>query len=603
MIILQLRQANQPATVVKVPGDVATVGRTQGSDVVVNQPYVSKRHLRVLKGVVLVDQGSSNGTFVDGQKVSEPLLYTGGEIRLGDGDVFLTVRLDEPESAGDDDRTASDSGEQAPADDGEALRQLELARAENEQLTQQMAEILRRMGEMEALRAAPAVDTGREALLHSELSARGAVLDQLRAELELARRELAGKAELALGLSSLRQELEAVRSEAAHQAERAALELETVRAEAAAQAEQAAQELEAARAEAAAQAERAARELETARAEAAAQGLDSARGTAQALEQAQSEVRELRAALEQAQREAREQAQRAATAPRAEARPAAPPSAAAELFLKLQTENSSLKRRVAELESRAPAQAGHAPAPEAGPAKLLQELVELRAQNAALRAQALGSAARPQPVPAAAPPSTAASSNVRELLARLAQDDVEGQEPLLEGSAEEFLTVEQFRLVRHVERIVTRLAGDFIQLYHANTMLPDVDGNMRELVARVADPSADPDARRELLEYFSQLSRWLVASLGAHRKAAAAFAEKLKSDLSEGALTAQTPIPALKRISGQGEAELWRRVGLYLRELTPDMVEDRLEKLARDAALELFGEHGAQGEASAAQPD
>src|SRR6185436_17228253 len=116
-----------------------------------------------------------------------------------------------------------------------------------------------------------------------------------------------------------------------------------------------------------------------------------------------------------------------------------------------------------------------------------------------------------------------------------------------EASSEEFLVVEQFRLVRHVERIVTRLAGDFIQLYHANTMLPDVGGNLRELVARAVDSTGDTDARRELLEYFTQLSRWLVASLGAHRKAATRFAESLKTDLSESALVANAPIPALTR--------------------------------------------------------
>jgi hypothetical protein len=447
VIKLQVRQAQQPKLEIVVEGNSATIGRTAGCDVVVNQPYVSKRHLRIYKGVVVIDLGSSNGSFIDGQRISEPTLLDGRELRLGDGDAYISVAADDADGP----RTAP-SPSHATAELEQWRVKCASLEAENRRLAQEAAV-------KPASNVAPA------------------------------------------------------RNESAEQVERL-----------------------------------------------------------------EREVRALR--------------ERLAAAENSTPRPA---GASGELLIKLQTENSGLKRRLTELEGRTPPMATPVPS-ESSPAKLLQEIVELRAGNAALRAQlanAVGS--RPVPVPAVAPASfvaNARASNVRALLAELAAQDVDGRAALLDASPEEFVVLEQFRLMRHVERIVTRLAGDFIQLYHANTMLPDVGGNLRELIARVVDPSNPAEARRELLAYSTELTRWLVAALGAHRRAAARFAERLKADLSESALTANAPIPAFKRLAGQGEAELWRRTGVYLRELTPDMLEDRLEKLAREAAVELLGERG-----------
>jgi hypothetical protein len=405
--------------------------------------------------------GSSNGTFLDGKRIKEAVLYTGGELRIGDGDVYMSVRVDEPEAR-------LESATLIALPDGEAARrelerERDAARAELEQLTKSLEESRNRIVELEAERTSAPRDVGpSEAQLEAQA----------------------------------------------------------------------------------------------------------------ALERANAELKELRAQV------AALQAQ--------ESKPAVPLSPAAELFLKLQSENSTLKRRLAEVQGKPGAGApSSVPSTDGVQAKLLAEIVELRAQNAGLRAQ--GGA-----------PSPRSSSSVRGLFTRLAKDDVDRQSPLLSGPFEDFLVIEQFRLVRNVERIVTRVAGDAIELFDAKTMLPSLHGsqgkgivNLRQLISRLAESNEDPDARAELLQYCAQLSRWLVAALGAERKAATAFAIKLKLDLGEEALTSRAAIPALKRLSGQGEAELWRRASTYLRELTPDMIQDRLEKLARAAALELVGEEGA----------
>ena len=493
VITLLVRQADQPALEILVEGNIARVGRAPGSELHLPQSYVSKQHLRVLKGIVIVDLGSSNGTYLDGKRIKEPVLYTGGELRIGDGDVFLSVRLDDAVE-----QVTAPEKPAALAVDPEAEQNLHALQDDLARLEGELRESGRRVLELEAERAAQVEPSGSHA---SELEALAA-LESARVELGEQRAQVAGLEEKVAGYEG---------QVAAFEAQVASL-------------------------------------------------------------QAQAAALQAQLSALQAQ----------------PARPAGPVSPAAELFLRLQSENSALKRKLADLESRSAGTGSAAPAaPEGVSAKLLAEIVELRAQNAALRAQGGSVRAVPaQPVKLAAP-----TSNVRALFARLAREDVDRQAPLLEAASDEFLVVEQFRLVRHVERIVTRMAGDFIQLYNANTMLPDLEGNLRKLIERLDDP-ADDDVRRELLEYFSQLSRWLVASLGAHRKAAAEFAQKLKADLSESALIADSPIPTLKRISGQGEAELWRRTTAYLRELTPDMVDDRLEKMARAAALELFGQAG-----------
>jgi pSer/pThr/pTyr-binding forkhead associated (FHA) protein len=68
---------------------VNTIGRLPDNDVVVQAPYVSRRHCAILvhagDGCELHDIASKNGTFINGQRLTGPTrLRSGDEIRMCD---------------------------------------------------------------------------------------------------------------------------------------------------------------------------------------------------------------------------------------------------------------------------------------------------------------------------------------------------------------------------------------------------------------------------------------------------------------------------------------------------------------------------------------
>ncbi|MCX7622000.1 MAG: FHA domain-containing protein [Acidimicrobiales bacterium] len=72
--------------------DVVEVGR-DCDGLQLEDPTVSRRHLRLdptAAGLVLEDLNSANGTFVDGQRVTEPtLLKAGQRVRLGETEIVV----------------------------------------------------------------------------------------------------------------------------------------------------------------------------------------------------------------------------------------------------------------------------------------------------------------------------------------------------------------------------------------------------------------------------------------------------------------------------------------------------------------------------------
>jgi hypothetical protein len=62
-----------------------TVGRHPDSDIFLDDVTVSRRHATLTRGqgVVLVDHGSLNGTYINGDRVDERLLATGDEVQIG----------------------------------------------------------------------------------------------------------------------------------------------------------------------------------------------------------------------------------------------------------------------------------------------------------------------------------------------------------------------------------------------------------------------------------------------------------------------------------------------------------------------------------------
>src|SRR5262245_5884195 len=70
-----------------------TIGRVQGNDVILPKGNVSKRHSRiVLKDgkFIIVDLKSTNGTYVNGRKITSPLVLKGAD-KIYIGDFILTL--------------------------------------------------------------------------------------------------------------------------------------------------------------------------------------------------------------------------------------------------------------------------------------------------------------------------------------------------------------------------------------------------------------------------------------------------------------------------------------------------------------------------------
>jgi pSer/pThr/pTyr-binding forkhead associated (FHA) protein len=84
--------AEFPFTFRILPGSIKTVGRATRADFIVDAPLVSRVHCRLTAGAAeleVLDLESTNGTFVNGERVERALLK-GGD-RLGVGRVELTV--------------------------------------------------------------------------------------------------------------------------------------------------------------------------------------------------------------------------------------------------------------------------------------------------------------------------------------------------------------------------------------------------------------------------------------------------------------------------------------------------------------------------------
>ena len=98
-IVLQEKGGEQRRMVFNKPE--VTIGRVQGNDIVLPKGNVSKRHARiVLKDgkFIIVDLKSTNGTYVNGRKITSPLVVKDSDkIYIGD----FIVGVDEASQEGD----------------------------------------------------------------------------------------------------------------------------------------------------------------------------------------------------------------------------------------------------------------------------------------------------------------------------------------------------------------------------------------------------------------------------------------------------------------------------------------------------------------------
>ncbi|MHA2621020.1 MAG: FHA domain-containing protein [bacterium JZ-2024 1] len=83
---LMVQEGTQKGEVFLIRKPAMDLGRDRDNDIVIADPYVSARHLRILvedNELVIVDLASSNGTRVNGQPVNRSVLRAGDIVEVG----------------------------------------------------------------------------------------------------------------------------------------------------------------------------------------------------------------------------------------------------------------------------------------------------------------------------------------------------------------------------------------------------------------------------------------------------------------------------------------------------------------------------------------
>ncbi len=88
-----MRSGPTPGATFSLEGDQLTIGRDSSSNVAINDAEVSRKHARLtFQGgkYVLEDLGSTNGTFVNGQRLASPIVLKSGDVvSLGEQIVLM----------------------------------------------------------------------------------------------------------------------------------------------------------------------------------------------------------------------------------------------------------------------------------------------------------------------------------------------------------------------------------------------------------------------------------------------------------------------------------------------------------------------------------
>ena len=94
MWLLKTEEGADPAFLFRIlPGNIKTIGRAPRADFIVDATLVSRIHCRLTAGaneLEMVDLDSTNGTFVNGQRVPRAALKPGDRLGVGKVDLVIT---------------------------------------------------------------------------------------------------------------------------------------------------------------------------------------------------------------------------------------------------------------------------------------------------------------------------------------------------------------------------------------------------------------------------------------------------------------------------------------------------------------------------------
>ena len=93
MAKLVVLSAGMPGRTQELKAEKTTIGRVEDNTFQIAEPSVSSHHCEVVlrgKDVVVVDLNSTNGTFINGEKITEQVIKPGQILRLGK----IELRLD-----------------------------------------------------------------------------------------------------------------------------------------------------------------------------------------------------------------------------------------------------------------------------------------------------------------------------------------------------------------------------------------------------------------------------------------------------------------------------------------------------------------------------
>jgi hypothetical protein len=107
---LSVRQGPRPNLVFELDGDSYTIGREAGTEIVIEDPQVSRRHATLTRqgtSYLIEDIGSTNGTYVNGKRVTAPMLLSNGDM-IGLADTIV-LAVQAPLTVSDDATVVSDA--------------------------------------------------------------------------------------------------------------------------------------------------------------------------------------------------------------------------------------------------------------------------------------------------------------------------------------------------------------------------------------------------------------------------------------------------------------------------------------------------------------